>query len=823
MTGGPAVAYALCTGNPVEYRDVPTWTNTCKNVGRVRREFRSTKGSTTVNCYQIITVDPLPSVFTVTPPTASIVDAPCDFDAGDIKASEKPKVVSGPCDVIGENIKIDTFYFEDGVCKKWRVTYEYINWCTNEVKAGGVKWYKYKDEEDPVITCQDQMFAANPNPQNPNGVCEGTVTLTASATDGGGCSDNGWLKWLVYVDLWGNGSIDLEYSSFLPTTDNNLGNDTNGNGIPDRYVAPTSSGKTVTIPSFVLDAELSTHKVTWKVTDGCGNYTNCSSTFMVVDKKAPTPYCVSLSSAVMENGEVELWAKDFDKGSFDNCTPQNNLLFTFNGEMPVWTLINQEHYFKGIGVLATAAEYAAGTAQKWVPSARSSSKIFDCDDVENPPVEVQMTVWDQSGNNDYCSVTLTLIDNQGACGGSKIAGRIANHNDEAISNVVVTFDPSVGENKVGTYTGEYGDNFRHANGVDHKVTPTKVDDYMNGVNTLDLVHIQRHILGTAKLNTPEKLIAADINRDAKITSTDLVELRKLILGLTTKLSNNDSWAFVPKSHVYADNNNPYGAPRSITVYNLQGDVTGKDFTGIKIGDVNQTASASLTTTTGNRSAKTLSLVADDKKVLSGDVVTIDVTANNFREVYGYQFTANLSGMELVEVKSGAIAIDETNYGIPVAGKMTMSWSTEKGINVAEGEVLFTLVMRATNAGTVSNMISLNSDVTTAESYDANMNANGIELNFRNGETTGASYALYQNEPNPFKTTTSVSFEMAKAGQAEFTLTDVTGKVVYTRTVEAVKGVNTVEFNRTEVATSGIVYYTIKTGEFTATKAMIVIE
>ena len=121
------------------------------------------------------------------------------------------------------------------------------------------------------------------------------------------------------------------------------------------------------------------------------------------------------------------------------------------------------------------------------------------------------------------------------------------------------------------------------------------------------------------------------------------------------------------------------------------------------------------------------------------------------------------------------------------------------------------------------MISLSSDVTSAESYGANMNANGIELNFRNGDVQTAGYALYQNEPNPFKATTSVSFNMAQAGKADFTLTDVTGKVVYTRTVEAVKGMNTVEFSRNDVTASGIVYYTITSGDFTATKAMIVIE
>ena len=30
MTGGPAVAYDLCNGIGVEYKDTPSWTNTCE-------------------------------------------------------------------------------------------------------------------------------------------------------------------------------------------------------------------------------------------------------------------------------------------------------------------------------------------------------------------------------------------------------------------------------------------------------------------------------------------------------------------------------------------------------------------------------------------------------------------------------------------------------------------------------------------------------------------------------------------------------------------------------------------------------------------------
>ena len=98
---------------------------------------------------------------------------------------------------------------------------------------------------------------------------------------------------------------------------------------------------------------------------------------MVVDKKAPTPYCVSISTALMQTNPkmVELWAKDFDKGAFDNCSPQSKLYFTFEGVAPIYSRVNEEHFYKkgtAGSVNATAAEYNSGRAYKWLPNIRSA-------------------------------------------------------------------------------------------------------------------------------------------------------------------------------------------------------------------------------------------------------------------------------------------------------------------------------------------------------------------------------------------------------------------------------------------------------------------
>ncbi|MBK6783684.1 MAG: hypothetical protein IPG79_07920 [Saprospiraceae bacterium] len=166
-------------------------------------------------------------------PSAAPVAVTCaDPTAQQIK-DNGPKWVNGPCDVIGENIKIHEFLFEDGVCKKWRVEYNYINWCYKRTKGPYYKDFMYFDEVKPdILYCDPLMFGVDAN-------CEHRFLLTNKATDTGGCNgDNGWLKWQVFIDLWADGSDDWEFSSFLPVN-NDVSNAHNGNLAAIRMITIT--------------------------------------------------------------------------------------------------------------------------------------------------------------------------------------------------------------------------------------------------------------------------------------------------------------------------------------------------------------------------------------------------------------------------------------------------------------------------------------------------------------------------------------------------------------------------------------------------------
>ena len=122
------------------------------------------------------------------------------------------------------------------------------------------------------------------------------------------------------------------------------------------------------------------------------------------------------------------------------------------------------------------------------------------------------------------------------------------------------------------------------------------------------------------------------------------------------------------------------------------------------------------------------------------------------------------------------------------------------------------------------MIDVTSKVTPAEAYVGQTHEiRDVVISTRGAVTNVDATELYQNEPNPFRGQTVVGFNLAEAAAATITVFDVTGKVIVNENLNGVKGYNTVNFSANQLGTSGVLYYTLESGEFTATKKMIIIE
>lgn len=820
---GTAKAFSNCNNIDVVYTDRSFLSN-C-NIGRIERTW-TVKGNKNISCVQTIYVGGFDDRF-----TESDIVWPKDVttNCADLATIGKPTWTGGPCDLIGVSLKSDTFYFEGNACMKILNKWTILNWCEYDPNAQNPIGYfthtqvvKVIDNEKPVLgSCEDLVFEVNDNADEDRdgNICEiRNLTLTKTATDQGQCASN-WLKWIVFVDLYGDGVNDYEYSSFLPSTDVTF-DDTNFNGIKDVYVAPTGQGGEVKVKLPVdLSITSGVHKVTWKVVDGCGNVTTCTQNFRVVDKKKPTPYCLHISSALMQNGKVELWAADFNLGSFDNCTSKENLKYTFEEAYPVASKINQIHYFKGNGQNATEAEYLAGKAQKWLPASNSSGRVFSCDDL--PYVDIKMTVWDESGNYDFCVVRLNLADNQGACGNlttTTVSGSLLNPSGNPVTNAEIALDngrPEMLKTVTSSMTGyKFQDAVMH---YDYNVSSKKNEDYLNGVSTLDLVLIQRHILGLEKITNPYYIIASDVNNDSRVSASDITDLRKLILGVYTQLPKNDSWRFVNSNAPFADATNPFPFNERIAISNLAQEMKNQNFIAVKIGDVNGTATANaLDGTTDTRS--TVELNAQNEIVNADKTATVTLSAN-VEKVHGMQFTLDIKNADLQNIYIGGHKLNAENIAKLSDTRYTISWNDIEAIS---GHEMIMIQLQPKAEGNIADMIAINSAVTQAEVYTGDaLNTGKLSLRFANDNAS--EFALNQNEPNPFTEKTQITFSLPEAANATLKIFDVNGQMIYTKTGSFGKGINAFTINKKDLSSTGVMIYQVESGNYISTKKMIGLE
>ena len=192
----------------------------------------------------------------------------------------------------------------------------------------------------------------------------------------------------------------------------------------------------------------------------------------------------------------------------------------------------------------------------------------------------------------------------------------------------------------------------------------------------------------------------------------------------------------------------------------------------------------------------------------------------------YSGTANLKFTMNFDAKQVAFegmtegVAQANNFGFAKLneGAITASWNAETAFDFTGSDVV-TMSFTALADVKLSDVVSINSRFTAAEAYGANGELQDVELTF-SGATANTN-ALYQNTPNPFKGTTMIGFELAQAGQATITIMDVNGKVVRTIQKDGVQGFNNVEVKN--INATGVLYYTLESGDFTATKKMIIIE
>ena len=171
-------------------------------------------------------------------------------------------------------------------------------------------------------------------------------------------------------------------------------------------------------------------------------------------------------------------------------------------------------------------------------------------------------------------MTLQSIENISADDKMDIVGLVTDPAGRPVKNATIQISGSVEETMV---TGD--DGAFVLNGVSRQgqytITPAKNTNPTNGLSAIDLVAIQKHLLGKDTFNVPWKFIAADATNNVDLSVGDILLLLRLMLGKIQTLPSSPSWRFDPPSQVLE----PSG----------QGGPVEVQFTAIKIGDLNTSA------------------------------------------------------------------------------------------------------------------------------------------------------------------------------------------------------------------------------------------
>jgi Dockerin type I domain len=757
-------------------------------------------------------------------------------------------IVNNGCGTIFVEIKDDTLTSVPGACYMILRKFKVIDWCKFSFNNGSSDWnsscygqpvcedihsnslwdtqntsaWEFLNRSGCTINTKERRFrdadglvATSTNPLitvNPNAYSDGVICFTQLIN----ISDNTPPQFTAAADtIIKDGGLGCQatVNIIVKAEDQCKGVKLGSEGLTYNWTLVEKNNPSVIIlrgSDSKITATLAYGKdyvANWIVFDRCGNQAFKTQNIKVIDAKTPAILCLNKNAelgGMIGAATVAVNVADVVQGVSDNCSSYGYLT----------------------SQLALVKTTSNTTNQ--YPSVLGTTLTFTCADA-GKKIPVQIWTKDEAGNANYCISEITVQDNLGFCTPpATITGAIRTEADKTVNNVAVSvLQNNIALSSMTTSTTGAFSLTDLKKGQAYQVKASRNDNPVNGVTTFDIALISKHILGIQPLTSPYKLIAADVNKDGDVNASDMLLIRRMILKNIQTFPNNSSWRFVDKNFVFANVDNPFSSdfPEVVTLTNIPL-AAQVNFAAIKVGDVNNSVNPSNFTGSSGadiqiRNANTLKFEVEDIDMKAGKEYEIVFKSENFNAL-GYQFTLNhTEGVELVKISSGTLtSMSDNNFG-KFKNALTTSWN---GITNDKNVEVFKLVLRSYLNIKLSEILTLGSNITTAEAYDKNGEMLDIELEFKSKSTVNTEgFTLNQNEPNPFDSDTKISFNIPKeTQQGRLTIYDATGRIVKSIESPFKQGYNEFTIQRTELNTTGIFFYRIDTPTHSATKKMFVL-
>ena len=616
-----------------------------------------------------------------------------------------------------------------------------------------------------LSSCADMTVCLNP------GSCtEGNVFATEQAV-ATNCN-NSFVNYSYKLDLGNNGSIDIQSSD-------------------DTLSGPLPVG---------------THRISWRANDNCGNInSNCSYLITVKDCNPPNLVCINGLTQNLEFPECQsvFEVDDFILNVTDNCTPANQIqkamrvAGTGTG-FPAATTLSFDKCEQGLHVL-----------EIWVKD--GGNLINQC----NSYVLVQ-------DNAEICPCNINADVHLQGCAHTPDSVKLDNYTVrvqlDSTQNLPV--NPAIQKYVAdscfdATYTGLPLN--KAYSGV---VRAQRAGDPLAGVSTFDLVLINKHILGQQPLEDFYQVLASDVNASKTITTFDIIEIRKLILGIYDTFPAVPAWRFI----------RPLANPSNLTAYdavrdtyrfeipNLLADetLTGFNFVGVKMGDANSNASFA-----GNAEdrehAPPLLVTAADEWLQAGEERRVSLLPAEAISLNGWQLALQFDpkALEIIDIRG----VPPEYAALLPDGRLHFSVVNGVPRLYDPAEPLVSVLVKAKRAVHLSEV--LGASITGrlhAEAYPATDHLSRPMV-FRMGEQT-ENVLFFPPKPNPFAAETSISFLCRQETPVELEIFDLAGRQVYRISEVRDAGYHALNIPAAAFPGSGVFAYRVRVGKATASGRLV---
>lgn len=606
-----------------------------------------------------------------------------------------------------------------------------------------------------VTPCTNQTYCLNP------GSCtEGTVFLTEKAVTV--CS-GGFLNYTYKIDLFNDGSINIQSSE-----------DTVHQAFP-----------------------IGTHKIIWRANDNCGNVsTDCTYLFTIKDCNPPNLLCINGLTQNLEFPECEASFNlhDFILNITDNCTPVNELEFG----------------------LRLSSDTTSG-----FPT--DTSLTFGI--CEQGLHTLEVFVRDENGLTNQCNSYVLVQNNSGLCpcnidANLSLSGCVESADGATLDNYTIRanldgiplqgqpFSKVLLQNSTDScFTATYAD-LPLDGAYSGVVRAQRLGDPLVGVSTFDLVTINKHILGQQLFHSFFQVLASDVNQSKTITTFDIIEIRKLILGIYDTFPVAPAWRFIlpmPDTNLLA-----FDAVRDTYAFQLPvlaGDTTlnGYNFIGIKMGDANANASFQGVEDRG----APLPVQITNQWLEPGSRLLVPLKLQEAVQLDGWQLAirANKNLLEIVDVNG----VSPQSVALGENGSIRIACVYDSPIAFVKDEALVYLLVEAREGLYLSDALSLNNSQLAAEAYTPG-NVPIRPLLVQIGlYPTADGILIFPPRPNPFAEKTIFELSLDAPQIVRLEIASLTGQLIFQAEYSLEAGSHTLQVPGTELPGSGVWAYRLVAG------------